>query len=45
MMRRILVDHAREHQSAKRPGSALRIALDDRIAARKRRLRVLQLER
>ena len=33
MMRRILVDHAREHQSAKRPGSALRIAFDDRIGA------------
>jgi RNA polymerase sigma factor (TIGR02999 family) len=33
MMRRILVDHAREHRSAKRPGSALRIAFDDRIGA------------
>jgi RNA polymerase sigma-70 factor (ECF subfamily) len=33
MMRRILVDHAREHQSAKRPSSALRVAFDDRIAA------------
>ena len=33
MMRRILVDHAREHQSAKRTGSALRVALDDRIGS------------
>ena len=24
MMRRILVDHAREHQAAKRPGGAMR---------------------
>ena len=33
MMRRILVDHAREHQSAKRTGSALRVALDDRVGS------------
>jgi RNA polymerase sigma factor (TIGR02999 family) len=33
MMRRILVDHAREHQSAKRSGSAFRVALDDRIGS------------
>jgi RNA polymerase sigma factor (TIGR02999 family) len=33
MMRRILVDHAREHQAAKRPGAALRVVLDDRIGA------------
>jgi RNA polymerase sigma factor (TIGR02999 family) len=33
MMRRILVDHAREHQAAKRPGAALRVALDDRVGA------------
>ena len=33
MMRRILVDHAREHQSAKRPGSAFKVALDDRIGS------------
>ena len=33
MMRRILVDHAREHQSAKRPGSAFRVAFDDRIGS------------
>src|SRR5688572_21346021 len=33
MMRRILVDHAREHQLAKRPGSGLRVALDDRIGS------------
>jgi len=32
-MRRILVDHAREHRSAKRPGSALRVAFDDRVGA------------
>jgi RNA polymerase sigma-70 factor, ECF subfamily len=33
MMRRILVDHAREHQSAKRTGSAFRVAFDDRIGS------------
>jgi RNA polymerase sigma factor (TIGR02999 family) len=33
MMRRILVDHAREHQAAKRPGAGLRVALDDRLGA------------
>ena len=45
MMRRILVDHAREHQSAKRPGSALRIEFDDRIeAAAAPGCEVLQLE-
>jgi RNA polymerase sigma factor (TIGR02999 family) len=29
MMRRILVDHARRHRAAKRPGVALQVALDD----------------
>ena len=33
MMRRILIDHAREHQAAKRPGAGLRVVLDDRIGA------------
>jgi len=33
MMRRILIDHAREHQAAKRPGAAVRVTLDDRIGA------------
>jgi len=33
MMRRILVDHAREHQAAKRPGAALKVALDDGVGA------------
>jgi RNA polymerase sigma factor (TIGR02999 family) len=33
MMRRILVDHAREHRAAKRPGAAHRVDLDDRIPA------------
>src|SRR5262245_56382323 len=33
MMRRILVDHARERQSAKRPGSAVRVAFDERIGS------------
>jgi RNA polymerase sigma factor (TIGR02999 family) len=37
MMRRILVDHARERQSAKRPGSAIRVAFDERIGAREQR--------
>ena len=31
MMRRILVDHAREHRAAKRPGTAERVELDDRV--------------
>jgi RNA polymerase sigma factor (TIGR02999 family) len=33
MMRRILVDHARAHRAAKRPGKAFKVALDDRIAS------------
>ena len=33
MMRRILVDHARKHQAAKRPGAALRVAWDERVGA------------
>jgi RNA polymerase sigma factor (TIGR02999 family) len=33
VMRRILVDHAREHLSAKRASSSFRVALDDRIGA------------
>ena len=33
MMRRILVDHARKHQAAKRPGAAMRVAWDDRVGA------------
>jgi RNA polymerase sigma factor (TIGR02999 family) len=32
-MRRILIDHAREHQAAKRPGAGVRVELDDRIGA------------
>jgi RNA polymerase sigma factor (TIGR02999 family) len=33
LMRRILVDHARQHQAAKRPGAAVKVTLDDRIEA------------
>jgi RNA polymerase sigma factor (TIGR02999 family) len=33
MMRRILVDHARKHQAAKRPGADVKVALDDDIGA------------
>jgi len=33
MMRRILVDHARRHRAAKRPGADLKVTLDDRIGA------------
>ena len=45
MMRRILVDHARERRSAKRPGSAVRVALDDQMgAAEQRDCDVLQLD-
>jgi RNA polymerase sigma factor (TIGR02999 family) len=44
-MRRILVDHAREHQSAKRGGAAVRITLDDGIgAAEPPDCEILQLE-
>jgi RNA polymerase sigma factor (TIGR02999 family) len=32
MMRRILVDHARAHQRAKRPGAAMRVACDEGVA-------------
>jgi RNA polymerase sigma-70 factor (ECF subfamily) len=31
MMRRVLIDHAREHLAAKRPGAHLKVLLDDRI--------------
>ena len=33
MMRRILIDHAREHLAAKRPGATVRVTLDDGIGA------------
>ena len=33
MMRRILVDHARQRHAAKRPAAGMRVDLDDRIAA------------
>ena len=33
MMRRILVDHARGHRAAKRPGAAVKVLLDERVAA------------
>ena len=33
MMRRVLVDHARRHQAAKRPGAGVRVLWDDRIGA------------
>ncbi len=33
MMRRILVDHAKAHRAAKRPGRAWRVTLDDQIGA------------
>jgi RNA polymerase sigma factor (TIGR02999 family) len=33
MMRRILVDHAREHQAAKRPGAGVRVTLDEEVGA------------
>jgi RNA polymerase sigma factor (TIGR02999 family) len=45
MMRRLLVDYARERQSAKRPSSALRIAFGDHISATQpRACEVLLLE-
>jgi RNA polymerase sigma factor (TIGR02999 family) len=33
MMRRVLIDHARGHRAARRPGAACRVTLDDRIGA------------
>ena len=33
MRRRILVDHAREHRAAKRPGAGVKVTLDDHIGA------------
>jgi RNA polymerase sigma factor (TIGR02999 family) len=33
MMRRVLIDHAREHHAAKRPGAAVKVVLDDRVGA------------
>jgi len=33
MMRRVLIDYAREHLAAKRPGAGVRVTLDDRIGA------------
>jgi RNA polymerase sigma factor (TIGR02999 family) len=33
MMRRVLIDHAREHQAAKRPAAHLKVLLDDGIGA------------
>jgi RNA polymerase sigma factor (TIGR02999 family) len=44
MMRRILVDHARDRQAAKRPGGAFRVALSDRIAAREPDCEILLLD-
>ena len=44
MMRRILVDHARERHAAKRPGASLRVALSDRIAAREPDCEILLLD-
>jgi RNA polymerase sigma factor (TIGR02999 family) len=35
MMRRILVDHARRHQAAKRPDAGAKVTLDDRIGSTK----------
>ncbi len=37
MMRRILVDHARNHHYAKRGGGALTLSLDEAVAPRKQR--------
>jgi RNA polymerase sigma-70 factor (ECF subfamily) len=33
MMRRVLVDHAREHLAAKPPGAGVKVTLDERIGA------------
>lgn len=44
MMRRILVDHARERRAAKRPDAALRTVLDDQILAADQPEHVLLLD-
>jgi RNA polymerase sigma factor (TIGR02999 family) len=45
MMRRILVDHARAHGAAKRPGAGVKVLLDERIgAARPRDVDLLDLD-
>ena len=44
MMRRILVDHARERRAAKRPDAALRTELDDHIPAADQPEHVLLLD-
>lgn len=45
MMRRVLVDHARVHHAAKRPGAGVKVILDDRIgAARPRACECLDLD-
>jgi RNA polymerase sigma factor (TIGR02999 family) len=33
MMRRVLIDYARERQAVKRPGAVMRVVLDDRVGA------------
>ena len=46
MMRRILVDHARRHHAAKRPGAGAKVTMDDHIgAARPYDCEILQLDR
>jgi RNA polymerase sigma factor (TIGR02999 family) len=46
MMRRILVDHARAHHAAKRPGVGLRVVLDERMGlAQPQDCEVLMLDR
>ena len=46
MMRRILVDHARAHHAAKRPGAGLKVVLDERMGvAQPRDCEVLMLDR
>jgi RNA polymerase sigma factor (TIGR02999 family) len=45
MMRRILVDHARQHKAAKRGGSGQRVTLDEKVAfAPEREMDLLALE-
>jgi RNA polymerase sigma-70 factor, ECF subfamily len=46
MMRRILIDHARAHEAAKRPGAAVKVVLDDRVgAAQPRECECIDLDR
>jgi RNA polymerase sigma factor (TIGR02999 family) len=46
MMRRVLIDYARDRRATKRPGAAVRVTLDDRIGAvQPRECELIELDR